>query len=359
MTDQRSIGTLDNMKPLVIAPMETDLETQRITSALVTQGAKLVMIRRDSPVSLLIDRFKLRSLAAESTVIHAFGGYALAVALGLCQKNLIFTPVGFPSNQIIAWLRAIQSYYPIRIVCTSETARRTLVERGVNFSSTSLIRTGVSFARITTRSDAGIREKLGFRHDHKVVFCPLEITRTSGHAHALWAMSILQVLEPHFRLLLWSKEPCHPLVDLADRLIDPALLRVVQTIEPESFFAAADLILLTPDAPISLYAVAASMVSSKPIISTLTPQICELLEDRHTALLVNSTTPRNIAHRIMDCVSDASLSWKIADRARAEAYDHLTQSRMIESYQSLYAALSGSGNTKDVSLPILTNPRVV
>lgn len=360
MTGKRSIGTLDAMKPLVITSAEADLETRRITSALASRGAALVTLRHDSLASLFIDRLKLRSMASGATLVHAFGGRALATAVGICRKNLIFTPIGFPTNRLIAWLRAIQSCHSIQIVCTSETARRSVVEKGVDFSSTSLIRTGVSFAKIPTRLDAGVREKLGFGPEHKVVFCPLEITRTSGHAHSLWAMSILQVLEPDYRLLLWSADPVpHPLVDLVDRLIDPTMLRVVQTLEPEFLFAAADLILLTPDTPIPLYMVAAAMASSKPIVSTLTTQICELLEDRHTALLVNSTTPRSIAHRIIDCISDPALAWQIADRARAEAYDNLTQTTMIESYQSLYMALSGSDKTKDVSLPILEKPRKV
>lgn len=360
MTDKRSIATLDTMNLLVITLAEADLETRRITSALASKGATVITLRHDSPASLFIDRLKLRSLVSQANVVHVFGGPALVTAVGVLKSNLVFTPIGFPTNRLIGWLRAVQSCYPIRIVCTSETARRALVEKGVHFSSTSLIRTGVSFARITPHIHAEVREKLGFRPEHKVVFCPLEITRTSGHAHTLWAMSILQVLEPDYRLLLWCKDKSsNPLADLIDRVIDPTMLRVVQTLDPEYLFAAADLVLLTPEAPVPLYTVAAAMASSKPIISTLTPQICELLEDRHTALLVNSTTPRSIVHRILDCVSDPSLAWKIADRARSEVYDNLTQTKMIESYYTFYRSLLGSGEIKDTSLPILANPRSV
>lgn len=343
------------MNRLLIRPADCDLETTRTTAALASRGAKVVALRHESPVSLVIDSLRLRSRIAGADLVHAFGGHALAVAIGASTAPIVFTPIGFPTRALIGWLRAIGSYRRIDVVCTSDTARRALVTRGFPFEQTHLIRPGVNLSSIPTSRYRSLRNELGFSDDHTVIFCPLETTHTSGHAAAMWAMSILNVIQPPYRLLFWSRgSAADHLRDLLERVIDPEMSRVVDREDPEPLFAAADAVLLTPAGAIPMYPLAMAMASSKPIISTVTSQVCELIEDRHTALLVKASTPRAIAHRVVDCVSDPTLAWKLADRARAEAYDHLTQAKMLELHRQLYESVSGAANT--VSSPSFAKP---
>ena len=59
------------------------------------------------------------------------------------------------------------------------------------------------------------------------------------------------------------------------------------------------------------------MAAGLPIVSVVNRTTSELLEDRHTAAMVGKTRARDLARRILDLRSDASLQWHIADQARA------------------------------------------
>jgi glycosyltransferase involved in cell wall biosynthesis len=329
---------------LLIFPHDADLETQRTVAALSQRGTvDIQTLRHDSPASLAIDLLKLRKRAAGCDVVHAFGGRALALAVGATRSaRIIFSPVGLPTRRLASWLRAIASYRQIDAVCSSDEARRALVTRGVPDGRVHLIRAGVNLASIRTGRDRALRARLGFGDDDTVLFCPLEITHRSGHQVAMWAVSILNILQPQYKLLVWGRGAArHTLDDRRERVLDSGVMRVATGVDPsievEPLFAAADLCLFTPTGPVSPLPVAMAMASGKAIVSTVSRQLCELIEDRHTAMLVPQMTPRAIAHRILDTAADATLSWKLADRARAEVYDHLTQAKMLQHYARLYA----------------------
>jgi len=141
-------------------------------------------------------------------------------------------------------------------------------------------------------------------------------------------------------------------------LIDPRVTVIATDILPdvevESLFSAADGVLMTPSGAVSPLIVAMAMASTRPIIATLTPQLCEMLEDRHTAMLVGQASPKLIAQRIVELFSDATLSWQIQDRARAEAYDLFTASRFLQACQAVYAKVEGARHSADS--PIFSKP---
>jgi glycosyltransferase involved in cell wall biosynthesis len=71
----------------------------------------------------------------------------------------------------------------------------------------------------------------------------------------------------------------------------------------------------------------------------VTPTIAELLEDRHTALLVGKASPRVIAQRVLDLREDPGLQWSISDMARTEAYEFFSLTRFVEQFRSAYEQL--------------------
>ncbi len=343
------------MNRVLIISADANDETNRIAKALTDRGATRIVLRADSPVSVLIDTLKLRKKLQNASVIHAFGGTALAAATIASGVPIIFTPTTRPTRTLTSWCRAIAAYRSLDIVCTNDTIRRAIVTRGFDFDRTHLIRPGVNLASVPTTRDNDLRLGFGFSNADTVLFCPLEITPQSGHAAAVWALSILNVVHPQYKLLLWGSGTAVSRVrELVGRTLNPGIYHIADTCNVASVFAAADAILLTPAGYVPMLPIAMSMASGKPIVATVTQQICELLEDRHTALLVNSTTPRAIAHRIVDLMSDATLAWKLKDRARAEVYDHLTQSKMLELHRQLYEKVSGSQN--ETSSPSFLKP---
>jgi glycosyltransferase involved in cell wall biosynthesis len=115
----------------------------------------------------------------------------------------------------------------------------------------------------------------------------------------------------------------------------PPLRTPARTFTHEELFAAADVILFTPRGPIEPWPITAALASGRPIVSTVTPGQCELLEDRHTCLMATAPTPRLLARRLLDLHNDPTLAWQLADRARAESYDLHPLSKQRHAWSTL------------------------
>lgn len=338
------------MNALVLRPLVADLETDRITAALQAHGATVLTLRHDPLATLVRGTMSLRSRLRAAPVIHAFGLPALFACVLQSNAPVVFTPIGFPTGAQIGWLRAAMMYRRIDVIASSQTMHRAMVTRGIELERCHLVRPGVRMADIPTTRDRVLRARLGFSDADTVLYAPLELTHAAGHVLGAWAVSILGVMQPQYKLIFHSRGTARAQLDhLKQHLIDPRALMIVDDIPPEKLFSAADAVLMTPGAPVSPLVIALAMASSRPIVATTTRQLCEQLEDRHTALLVKEPSPRLIAQRIMDLFADPTMSWQLQDRARAEAYDHFTQSRMLKDLEAVYASASAETGSASLS----------
>jgi len=89
-----------------------------------------------------------------------------------------------------------------------------------------------------------------------------------------------------------------------------------------------------------------------PIVSTVTYTISELVEDRHTALMVPKPAPRMLTQRVMDLEADSNLRWQITDKARSEAFEFFSVQEMVDQYRNLYEQAAGASLTKPL-LPLV------
>jgi glycosyltransferase involved in cell wall biosynthesis len=284
-----------------------------------------------------------RTLADEPhDLIHAFGPAALACAT-FVGGRIVYTPARFPSRRAIGWLRAVMSHRDVNVVCPTDTMRRAMVEGGAPIERCHLIRPGVEFAKVRRRRDDALRASLGFGPDDCVILAAGESTRAAGHhREAAWAASILHVLSPVYKLLIWGRGS---VAESTRRFVDrqhlPSLLSIAEQrlgrpVAFEELLPAADLMLVTATQPVATLPVAIGMAAGLPIVATVTPTVAELLEDRHTALFTTKPLPQLIAQRILDLRNDTSLQWSIADMARTEAYEYFSLSRFLQQHRALY-----------------------
>jgi glycosyltransferase involved in cell wall biosynthesis len=281
-------------------------------------------------------------------LIHAFGPRALAVA-AIVGVKIAYTPGESPSIRAASWLRAISSHRDIHLVCPADTTRRFFVERGVPIERCHLIRPAVDFSKVKRgRRNDILRASLGFLPGDHVMLAAGESTRASNHRLAVWAASILHVLNPRHKLLVWGRGPMSAqVIRFSDKLCRPDFLCVATeklgaNVTFEELLPAADTVLVTPDSdgrPDTL-PIAISMAAGLPIVSTVSPTVAELLEDRHTALFTTKPQPRLIAQRILDLLSDERLAWSIADMARTEAYEYFSLTRFLDQHRALYKQFS-------------------
>ena len=92
---------------------------------------------------------------------------------------------------------------------------------------------------------------------------------------------------------------------------------------------------------------AMAMAAASPIVSTVTYNVSELLEDRHNALLVPKFSARMLAQRILDLNGDSGLKWRLTDMARSEAYDYFSMTRFFDQWRDVYRQVA-AGETVEV-----------
>ncbi len=284
----------------------------------------------------------VRTLRAERVdLVFACGLPALLTAAMAHAGPIVFSFAAFPSLRQLRWLRAVMDYRDVQVICPTSTMHRNCVERGVSIERCHLIRPGVEFGRINRRRDAKLRLALGLGESDHVLLLPGESTKSADHATAVWAVSILNVLDPKYRVLAWGRgDQVNKTVAVARQQNQPNLIamaepRLGRSIEFEELLPAADGVLISAGASVSTLPIAICMAAGLPIVSTVTYEVAELLEDRHTALMVTKRSARAIAQRIMDLRENKDIQWSIADMAKTEAFEYFAHSRFINQWRTV------------------------
>lgn len=286
-------------------------------------------------------------------LVHAWGTAALTVAALIHAGPTVFSFRNFPNNHRVRWARAVSAYRSVHIVSPTTTLQKYAVERGVPIACCHLIRPGVEFGRVNRRRDPKLRMALGLAETDTVYLLPGEATADADHQLAVWAGSIHNVLGQNARLLLWGPgDRTQRLATFATQLNQPNMLAIAEKrlgrkVEFEELLPAADAVLVTASGSVATLPIAICMAAGLPIVSTVTSEIAELLEDRHTALMVSQPNAKALAQRMQDLAADKTLAWKIADMARTEAYEFFSHTRFINQYRALYRQVA-AGETVNV-----------
>ncbi len=274
-----------------------------------------------------------------SDVTIAVGLASLAAATMANASPIVFCFKSFPKVSQVKWLRAAMEYRDIQLVCPTSTMHRFCVERGVPIDRCHLIRPGVEFGRVNRRRDPKLRTALGLADADYVWLLPGESTRGADHDMAVWAVAILNHLSPKHRVLTWGYgDRTRHLKYLAasqaqTKLFTSAQAALGRSIDFEELLPAADGVLISAGGSVATLPIAICMAAGLPIVSTVTSEVAELLEDRHTALMVPRRSPRTIAQRIMDLQADKNVQWAIADMAKTEAFEYFAHSRFVNQWR--------------------------
>ena len=233
-----------------------------------------------------------------------------------------------------------------------------VIARGLAPEHCHAIRPGVEFGKVRARRDARLRMALGFAEDDIVLLAAGESDAHAGHREAVWAGSILHTLDPRWRVLVWGRGSQAQVVRRFGQnlgtprevvLAEQLLGRVLAF---EDLLPATDLVLATATGPVPTLPIAIAMAAALPIVATATAEICELLEDRHTALLVSHDAPPSVlARKTLELRDDSSLQWRLADMARTEAYEYFSSTRFLDQWRSLYRQVAAGSA---VNLPDVT-----
>jgi glycosyltransferase involved in cell wall biosynthesis len=284
----------------------------------------------------------IRRNAPDTTLIHTFGADALTTAALGFDGPIAHTPSGFPSSRHIGWMRAVAGYRNLQIISPTTTQWRAIVSKGLPADRCHVIHPGADFSRIRRRRDDALRAALGFGPDDFVLLAAGESTYAASHDRAVQAAAILNKMNPSVKLLLWGRGSRAAALLRSTRRMgsDGWVVSATQRLRPsirfEELIPAADFVLVSATGPAPTLPITIAMAAALPIVSTVTYTAAELLEDRHTAMMVSDPIPREIARRIVELRADPAMQWTIADNARAEAYEFFSMTRFLDEHRKLY-----------------------
>jgi glycosyltransferase involved in cell wall biosynthesis len=192
-----------------------------------------------------------------------------------------------------------------------------------------------------TAGDRPLRQELGLGETDLVLLAPGESTRAAGHRDALWVASILHVLDPRWRLLIWGRGPdTDLLVRLAAKFHQPALLCVVErklnrSVAFEELVSAADMVLFAPRAAPQVLPLLMCMAGGLPIVASARGRKVGCLQEGTSAAVVGGNSPKLLAARLLALAADTSARQSLAENAR-QAASQFTPERFVEEYRRLY-----------------------
>ena len=287
---------------------------------------------------------------SSADLVVAWGLPALAAAaMGRPRAKVVFAPDRFLGPKPLRWARTLLDVGEAVMICPTDAQRQAAVHRGIPSERCHVIRPGADFGRVR-RSPQGrrtLREALGFDEADYVLFAPGEATADAGHERAVWTCGILHILDPSYKIMVGGTgNRTAAAVRLAGKLKQSGMMadargRLGRRVATEELLAAADACLLAPTGVVPTLPIVSAMAAGVPLVAVATYVMSELLEDRHTALMVPTDAPKALGRRVMDLRADPALAARVADAARAEAYELHPQSKMLDRYRRVFRQVLG------------------
>lgn len=256
-------------------------------------------------------------------LIHAWDLPALIAALGAGLPT-VFSPSVWPAPHHVRWLRAAAQRRCVYFAAATDAQRRLWIRLGTAPERCQVIPPPVHPRESPGRNNR-LREQLGLAPDDYVILAPGETTSSSEHRRAVWATSILHVLDDRYRLLLWGHgRGLHLATSLARDLAQPRLMVIAERqlgrqVEFEDLPGVADAALVAARGDVPLLPILDCMAAALPIVAAHSPPVLELLRNDQNALLVEDGTPRGIAGSILKLREDPALARRLADAAARDA----------------------------------------
>ena len=324
-----------------------DLQTQRYTEQLRSGLAKQFEIVSQDIASaswtrLLGHYLSLRSLSRSAHLIHAWGYRALRLAAVAGECPILYTPLPDDPPKALVWARSAMSRRSLRVLSLSTGEDRFVITGGIPDSACTLTHPGIRTASLATR-DKTLRSKLGLSDDQIVVLATGESLPHTDHFLALEAVTMLNHMDPHFAMMIWGRGSSLASIHRMARAVEARHLVDARAIlgskvSYESILPAADIALVTASGRLAITPILACMAAGLPIVAPATHAVSEILENQHTALLYGDIRPRYAAQRLLTLWEDPPLRRRLADQARAQAYEMFPISKFTDALRTAYSA---------------------
>jgi glycosyltransferase involved in cell wall biosynthesis len=334
---------------LHLHPPRCDFQTQRCLEILrKNAGSDLTTISRSIGAggdyqNLPEAVFRLRRARDERTYIaHAWGPAELLAAAAAGFSHIVFSPQSRVQPHWWKWIDWILGNRDVQVVCPTRFVQSAFFLHGAPADRCHVIPPAVDPGRLNG-IDPEIRARFGLAKTDVVLLACGESFRDASHIRAVWATSILNFLNPNYRLLIWGRGPMIESVKRFARAItNDGMLVIAESaaggeIDFERIVPAADAVLFCAQAPSPILPLAVCMSSGLPVVACESGETREFLTDGANALVEPSVNPRCLAQRARELQDNPPLRERLTQSGYAVAATRFSVPGFLENWRKVYA----------------------
>ena len=280
-------------------------------------------------------------------LVHAWDLRSFVAAL-FSSLPTVFSPSEPLTSRAARWLRLAAPRHSVHLVAATAAQRQVWIRWGASPQRCHLVHPAIEGVE-TVRRDTQLRERLGAGDDDYVVLAPDESSPAGEHWRAVWAVSILHVLDQRYRILLWGRgREVKRARHLAHRLGQERLLilaegKLGRVIEFEELLPAMDAALVPARGNVPMLPMLTCMAAGVPLVATQSPTVAELLRPDETALVVSGGAPREMARAILRLREQPALARKLAGAASVDVAARFNPARYVEAMRRVCWSAGMSG----------------
>ncbi len=289
---------------IYLTPAKMDFQSERTLERLLRDLGEEFSITQSTVVNPISTASKLWH-HPPSQPVHAWGESALKAAAVCGINRVIYSPPPEIHLPFKFSLRMALWQQSVHVVCPTEAARELFIEQGTPGNRCSVIRPEIDSDRNPAARDEKLRQELGFENADFVTLLCGESTTESEHRTGAWAVSVLHVIDPRYRLLAWGRgSQTTSLIRFGERLEQPKLVTLAQqklarAVEWEELVSVADAILIPGGGLIATLPISICQASGVPIVARAGPTTSEILANNPNTSLVPDATPKTLAQALL------------------------------------------------------------
>jgi len=306
---------------------------------------KIFILTKHAGFNLLfLTRLVMMILRINPDMVHCRNGIP-AISYGIlaakiCRKPIVSSIHG-RSHYIDKGLRTKIWFRIMKlsdvIITVSESIRNEISECvGIDINRVKVVYNGIDTNKNGNLDTVSNKKEYGEKKDY-IIGTVGTLRKIKGHQYLVEAMpSILQKIPNAMMLIVGSGGEANNLKQLAAKLgVEERITFLGHRNDAAALMCKFDVFVLPSVSEGFPNVILEAAVNKRPIIATRVGGVCEILEDRYSALLVEKEKPYLIAEKVVELKNDAVLAMYLAENAYC-AVKKFSLSNFVNGYSNIY-----------------------
>lgn len=301
-------------------------------------------------VNSVVRQMKQNGTFDQFDVIHCWSIASFALAVLLFRNTPRFvTLTCAPTSKQIRWMRSLAGAAAggTAMLPISNTIRRELLMHGIDESNVHVLRPAIDMAMVPHGDRDRLRESWSIDESTRMIALlgdPVTEVDSMDVGMALILIHdamldqpdpakhierVCLLVHPDFRHRIPAKSMVDQYLGRKDVIVEPQLS------EPWKILPGCD-IAINMECGGGGLSLLWAMAANVPIVAEASYAISEIVEDRHSCLLVKPGQTKALAHRVTQLLEDQHQAWSLRDQARNEAFSFFSANQYCQNLKLVY-----------------------